>query len=151
MRWHRVDKLAALLRDSLPAALRRPLRPRMDRGAGRVSRVAPSPGTNWPDRRSPCCWGLLAGNASKDILLGATRPINACSETVATRASFQEAHWRHRRCPAWRLMAFMNERPARGGRKQPWLIRRRDRRRFWLGALGPLDRSPMSSRGNAVA
>ena len=67
-------------------------------------------------------WGLLP-EWSRDPL-GAARPFNARSETVAEKASFR-GPWRHRRC----LL------PADGFHEKGRLIRRIDRAPFWLAGL----------------
>ena len=67
-------------------------------------------------------WGLLP-EWSKDPL-GAARPFNARSETVADKASFR-GPWRHRRC----LL------PADGFHEKGRLICRVDRAPFWLAGL----------------
>jgi len=87
----------------------------------------------WPDRRSPAALGFAAAMVPQDPL-GATRPINARRRNAwqpeppsgapgAIAAAccgdgFYE--WKGRPWP---------------GRKQPGLIRRRDRRPFWLAGL----------------
>lgn len=84
-------------------------------------------------------WGLVPAWA-RDTAIG-NRLINARSETAAAKPSFRAA-WRSRRCGV--LADGFFEWQKLGGRKQPWLFRRRDRRPFaiaglwesWLGAAG---------------
>ncbi len=69
-----------------------------------------------------------------------SRPINAHSETVASKPFFR-VPWRHCRCliPAdgfyeWRPPAAQGPQ-KRSARKQPYWIRKQDHGLFWLGGL----------------
>ena len=77
--------------------------------------------------RDRTLWGLVPA-WSRDGHLQ-RRPINARSETVADKPFFRGA-WRHRRCllPADGFFEW-------SATKQPWWIRRRDGRPFWLGGI----------------
>jgi putative SOS response-associated peptidase YedK len=76
-------------------------------------------------------WGLVPHWASDPG--GGAKMINARSETVASRPAFRDA-FRNRRC--WILADGFYEWQARpDGPKQPWHIRRPDRRPFALAGL----------------
>jgi len=92
-----------------------------------VVRVDASGRREWASMR----WGLVPSWAV-DMSVGA-RMINARSETVATRPAFREA-LRRRRClvPA---DGFYEWSVPEGGRRQPFLIRRVDRRPFVFAGL----------------
>jgi len=124
------DKLPPLLRDSLPAALAAHYAPMTEVRPGQP--VLGLRQEHGQIGAALLLWGLLP-EWSKDPL-GAARPINARSETVATRASFR-GPWRHRRCLLAADGFYEWKGPPVAGRKQPWLIRRRDRRPFWLAGL----------------
>ena len=74
------------------------------------------------DRVALALWGLLPAWVKQPV--GAPRPINARSETVAERPSFRGA-WRHRRCLI----------PADAFFEKGCRISRRDGATFWLGGL----------------
>jgi putative SOS response-associated peptidase YedK len=92
-----------------------------------VVRVAATGGREWADLR----WGLVPSWA-KDLSIG-SRMINARSETAAQRPAFRDA-LRRRRClvPA---DGFYEWSAVEGGRRQPYLIRRVDRRPFAFAGL----------------
>ncbi len=92
-----------------------------------VVRVGAGGGREWAAMR----WGLVPSWAV-DMSVGA-RMINARSETVATRPAFRDA-LRRRRClvPA---DGFYEWSAREGGRRQPFLIRRVDRRPFAFAGL----------------
>jgi len=93
--------------------------------------------------RSLLLLGVACRNGPRDPL-GAPRPIK-CPQRNAWQPepSFTGPLRIAAACGGDGLL--MNGKAARAGRKQPWLIRRRDRRRFWLRRLWDLDGKPMAS------
>ncbi|NQV09960.1 MAG: SOS response-associated peptidase [Cyanobacteria bacterium] len=125
-----LDRLPPLLRESLPPGLAAHYAPVTEVRPGQP--VLALRQEHGRIGAALLLWGLLP-EWCRDPL-AAPRPINARHETVGARASFR-GPWRHRRCllPADGFYEWKG--PARAGRKQPWLIRRRDRRPFWLAGL----------------
>jgi putative SOS response-associated peptidase YedK len=115
-----LDQLLPRLGDRLPAGLARHYAPRAEVRPGQP--VLALRQEHGQIHSALLLWGLVP-EWVKDPGT-APRPFNARSETVAEKASFRGA-WRHRRC----LL------PADGFLEKGWLIRRNDRRPFWLAGV----------------
>jgi putative SOS response-associated peptidase YedK len=129
-----LDRLLPRLRGPLPAGLVAHYAPRAEVRPGEP--VLLQRQEHGRPQVALALWGLLP-EWSRDGRLG-RRPINARSETVASKPFFRGA-WRHRRCllPADGFYEWSDRaRPGQaGGRRRPWWIRRRDGAPFWLGGI----------------